>query len=48
MPSATPTWHNDTYATISPSRPELTVAGKTVIVTGAVKSFPYCHEVKIL
>ncbi|KAI0101451.1 putative NADP(+)-dependent dehydrogenase [Hypoxylon sp. NC0597] len=35
MPSATPTWHNDTYAAISPQRPELSVSGKTVIITGA-------------
>ncbi|CAD6591509.1 MAG: hypothetical protein ASARMPRED_005468 [Alectoria sarmentosa] len=35
FPSATPTWHNDTYAAISPSRSELSVAGKTVIITGA-------------
>ena len=38
FPSATPTWHNDTYAAISPSRSELSVAGKTVIITGAVNS----------
>ncbi|KAI0838422.1 putative NADP(+)-dependent dehydrogenase [Hypoxylon sp. FL0890] len=35
MPSATPTWHNDTYAAISPKRPELSASGKTVIITGA-------------
>ncbi|OKL62460.1 hypothetical protein UA08_02908 [Talaromyces atroroseus] len=35
LPSATPTWHNDTYQSISPSRPELNVSGKTVIITGA-------------
>ncbi|KAI4271815.1 MAG: hypothetical protein LQ337_005736 [Flavoplaca oasis] len=34
-PSATPTWHNDTYPAITPSRPELSVPGKTVIITGA-------------
>ncbi|PYI01927.1 putative NADP(+)-dependent dehydrogenase [Aspergillus sclerotiicarbonarius CBS 121057] len=35
LPSLTPTWHNDTYASISPSRPELSAAGKTIIITGA-------------
>ncbi|PWY96632.1 putative NADP(+)-dependent dehydrogenase [Aspergillus sclerotioniger CBS 115572] len=35
LPSLTPTWHNDTYPSISPSRPELTAAGKTIIITGA-------------
>ncbi|KAL9118806.1 MAG: hypothetical protein Q9187_004638, partial [Circinaria calcarea] len=35
FPSPTPTWHNETYSAISPSRPELSVAGKTVVVTGA-------------
>ncbi|KAL0941907.1 short chain dehydrogenase reductase [Colletotrichum truncatum] len=35
LPSATPTWHNDIYDAISPSREELTAAGKTVIVVGA-------------
>ncbi|KAL8745311.1 MAG: hypothetical protein Q9190_002545 [Brigantiaea leucoxantha] len=35
LPSATPTWHNDTYPTIVPSRPELSAEGKTVIITGA-------------
>ncbi|KAL8749386.1 MAG: hypothetical protein Q9184_006828 [Pyrenodesmia sp. 2 TL-2023] len=35
FPSATPTWHNDSYPAITPSRPELSVADKTVIITGA-------------
>ncbi|GJC89716.1 short chain dehydrogenase citE [Colletotrichum liriopes] len=35
LPSITPTWRNDTYDAISPSRPELSAAGKTVIVAGA-------------
>ncbi|ORY67018.1 short chain dehydrogenase [Pseudomassariella vexata] len=35
LPSATPTWHNNTYATISPQRRELSAAGKTVIIIGA-------------
>ncbi|OHE90561.1 short chain dehydrogenase [Colletotrichum orchidophilum] len=35
LPSITPTWRNDTYEAISPSRPELSAAGKTVIVAGA-------------
>ncbi|OBR09425.1 Short chain dehydrogenase [Colletotrichum higginsianum IMI 349063] len=35
LPSITPTWRNDTYDAISPSRPELSAAGKTVIVVGA-------------
>ncbi|KAI0180594.1 putative NADP(+)-dependent dehydrogenase [Hypoxylon sp. FL1284] len=35
LPSPTPTWRNDTYPAISPSRPELTAKGKTVIITGA-------------
>ncbi|KAI1074438.1 hypothetical protein F5B20DRAFT_440010 [Whalleya microplaca] len=35
FPCPTATWHNDTYESISPSRPELSVAGKTVIIAGA-------------
>ncbi|XDG10329.1 hypothetical protein ABKA04_009944 [Annulohypoxylon sp. FPYF3050] len=35
FPSATPTWHNDTYASISPQRPELSATGKKVIIVGA-------------
>ncbi|KAL7621680.1 hypothetical protein AAE478_009007 [Parahypoxylon ruwenzoriense] len=33
LPSPTSTWHNDTYASISPQRPELGAAGKTVVIT---------------
>lgn len=35
FPSETPTWHNDVYPAISPQRPELSAAGKTVVITGA-------------
>ncbi|PTB62297.1 NAD(P)-binding protein [Trichoderma citrinoviride] len=35
LPSATPSWHNDTYAAISPKRPELSASGKAVVITGA-------------
>ncbi|KAL2795459.1 putative NADP(+)-dependent dehydrogenase [Aspergillus keveii] len=35
VPSFTTTWHNAPYPSISPTRPELSAAGKTVIVTGA-------------
>ncbi|KAL4862751.1 hypothetical protein BDV12DRAFT_207010 [Aspergillus spectabilis] len=35
VPSLTPTWRNAPYPSISPSRSDLSVAGKTVIVTGA-------------
>ncbi|KAF6811048.1 short chain dehydrogenase [Colletotrichum sojae] len=35
LPSPTPTWHNDTYDAIFPSRPELSAAGKTIVVVGA-------------
>ncbi|KAK8073685.1 NAD(P)-binding protein [Apiospora phragmitis] len=31
----TATWRNDTYDSISPSRPELSVADKTVVIVGA-------------
>ncbi|KAK5992322.1 Short chain dehydrogenase citE [Cladobotryum mycophilum] len=34
-PSPTPTWHNDTYPAISPSRPEISASGKRIIITGA-------------
>ncbi|KAJ4350323.1 uncharacterized protein N0V89_008944 [Didymosphaeria variabile] len=34
-PSPIPTWHNDTYPAISPTNPNLTQEGKTIIVTGA-------------
>lgn len=35
-PCPTRRWHDDTYDAISPLRPELSAAGKTVIITGAV------------
>ncbi|KAK3984441.1 hypothetical protein QBC44DRAFT_388398 [Cladorrhinum sp. PSN332] len=35
FPSATATWRNDTYDAISPSRPDLSVAGKTIAIIGA-------------
>ncbi|KAF2199993.1 NAD(P)-binding protein [Delitschia confertaspora ATCC 74209] len=34
-PSFTPTWRNDVYPAIDPTQPELSQAGKTVIITGA-------------
>ncbi|PQE18104.1 short-chain dehydrogenase reductase SDR protein [Rutstroemia sp. NJR-2017a BVV2] len=34
LPGYTPTWHDKSYPYISPTRPELSVAGKTIIVTG--------------
>lgn len=34
FPSPTPTWHTTTYQSISPTRPELSAKGKTVLVTG--------------
>jgi NAD(P)-dependent dehydrogenase (short-subunit alcohol dehydrogenase family) len=34
FPSPTSKWHTDTYQSISPSRPELSAKGKTVLVTG--------------
>lgn len=34
FPSLTQTWHNTSYDAISPTRHELSVANKTVIVTG--------------
>jgi len=34
LPSLTKTWHNASYAAISPSRPELSTAAKTVFITG--------------
>jgi len=36
FPSPTPTWHNDTYPAIDPTLPNLSHAGQTVIITGAV------------
>ncbi|KAI1456059.1 hypothetical protein F4805DRAFT_459111 [Annulohypoxylon moriforme] len=35
VPSATPTWHNDTYDAISPNRPELSASGKKIAIIGA-------------
>ncbi|KAI1382721.1 short chain dehydrogenase [Hypoxylon trugodes] len=35
LPCPTVTWHNDTYPSISPSRPEQNVNGKTIVVVGA-------------
>lgn len=32
--SFTKTWHNDTYPAIAPTRPELSAAGKNVVITG--------------
>ncbi len=34
FPSLTETWHTNTYAAISPTRKELSVANKTIIITG--------------
>jgi NAD(P)-dependent dehydrogenase (short-subunit alcohol dehydrogenase family) len=34
FPSPTLTWHTNTYQSISPTRPELSAKGKTVVVTG--------------
>jgi len=34
FPSPVTEWHNDTYAAIDPTRPELSVKGQKVIVTG--------------
>ena len=34
FPSPTSTWHTKAYQSISPSRPELSAKGKTIIVTG--------------
>ena len=33
-PSYVPIWHNNTYEAISPKRPELSAAGKSVVVAG--------------
>ncbi|PYH87416.1 putative NADP(+)-dependent dehydrogenase [Aspergillus ellipticus CBS 707.79] len=36
LPSLTPTWHNTSYPSISPTRPDLSAANKTIIIiTGA-------------
>ena len=34
MPAPVAEWRNDTYAAISPTRPELSAKGKRIIVTG--------------
>lgn len=34
FPAPTKTWHNNTYESLSPTRPELSAEGKTVIITG--------------
>jgi NAD(P)-dependent dehydrogenase (short-subunit alcohol dehydrogenase family) len=34
FPSPTSTWHSNTYSTLSPTRPELSVKGKIVLITG--------------
>ncbi|KAB8296412.1 hypothetical protein EYC80_009156 [Monilinia laxa] len=35
FPSPTSTWHTETYPSISPTRPELSAKGKSVLITGA-------------
>ncbi|KAL4942336.1 hypothetical protein BDV06DRAFT_211920 [Aspergillus oleicola] len=35
MPSLTAKWHNQSYPGIDPKQPELSAAGKTVVITGA-------------
>ena len=45
FPCPVPTWHNDTYAAISPKRAELSSAGKTVIITGAVSLAPHSTDI---
>jgi NAD(P)-dependent dehydrogenase (short-subunit alcohol dehydrogenase family) len=34
FPTPTKTWHNTTYPSLSPTRPELSAKGKTVLITG--------------
>ena len=34
FPTPTKTWHDTTYASLDPSRPELSAKGKTVLITG--------------
>ena len=34
LPSPTKNWHTDTYDSISPSRPELSIAGRRIVITG--------------
>ena len=35
FPAPVTEWHNDTYDAINPKRPELSQAGKNVVITGA-------------
>ena len=35
FPSPTAKWHDNTYPTLSPSRPELSAKGKAILITGA-------------
>lgn len=34
FPSPTKTWHDTTYPSVSPTRPELSATGKTIVITG--------------
>jgi len=34
FPSPTKNWHTDTYASLSPTRPEVSVSGKRIVITG--------------
>lgn len=34
FPAPIANWHNDTYPAIDPTRPEVSAAGKTVVITG--------------
>ena len=34
FPSPTTTWHSNTYSSLSPTRPELSAKGKTILITG--------------
>ncbi|KAL4763906.1 SDR family NAD(P)-dependent oxidoreductase [Aspergillus foveolatus] len=34
FPSATRNWHSNSYPSISPTRPELSASGKTILITG--------------
>ncbi|KAF2727965.1 NAD(P)-binding protein [Polyplosphaeria fusca] len=34
LPTPVKTWHTSTYPTLSPSRPELSVSGKSILITG--------------
>ncbi|KAF1960376.1 hypothetical protein CC80DRAFT_523451 [Byssothecium circinans] len=49
VPSPVPTWHNDTYPAINPAAPELSQAGKTVIITGALRDTEalISHDTKV-